>query len=339
MRDASPCDQTGMSRSEDSGLAAAGPTRTDGTRQAGSTDYADEARSPWALLREMLVLLAVALTIAMLLKTFVVQPFYIPSGSMEDTLLVGDKVMVNKMVYHLRPIERGDIVVFDGQGSWDAPAKSAQPDGNPVTRLYDLTIGRLFSWAKNLVGAAPGQVDYIKRVIGLPHDHVVCCNAHGQITVNGVPLNERSYLAPGAKASQYSFNTVVPPGRLWVMGDNRLYSSDSRLHDCGYSDPETTCTGYDRDGTIPEDKVVGRAFMVVWPPNRVRILGIPAVFAQPASQPVAASAAVRSAPFVPLLGGIAVAIPIMRLRRGRRFRCRLRRWRDGRVAAPGLGRR
>jgi len=329
-----------MSRSEDPGLAAAGPSRTDGTRQAGNTDYADvSARSPWALLREMLVLLAVALTIAMLLKTLVVQPFYIPSGSMENTLLVGDKVLVNKMVYHLRPIERGDIVVFDGRGSWDAPAKPAQTNSSPVTRLYDLTIGRLFGWAKNLVGAAPGHVDYIKRVIGLPHDHVVCCNARGQITVNGVPLNERSYLAPGAKPSQFSFSIVVPPGRLWVMGDNRVYSSDSRLHDCAYSDPETMCAAYDRDGTIPEDKVIGRAFMVVWPLNEMRILGIPAVFAQAASKPVEASAVVRSAPFVPVLGGVASATPIMRLRRGRRCRSRPRRGRDGRVAAPGLGRR
>jgi signal peptidase I len=324
-----------MSPPEDSGLAAAGPSRADGSGQAGSRGYADVAeRSPWVLLREMLVLLAVALSIALLLKTFVVQPFYIPSGSMENTLLVGDKVLVNKMVYHLRPIERGDIVVFDGQGSWDPPARSAQPSGTSVTRFYDLT-----GWVKSLFGAAPGQVDYIKRVIGLPHDHVVCCNERGQITVNGVPLDEHSYLAPAARPSHYSFNIVVPPGRLWVMGDNRVYSSDSRLHDCSYSDPETTCAAYDRDGTIPEDEVVGRAFMIVWPLNRTRILGIPSVFAQRALKPITATAALPAAPLLPLAGGFAVAIPARTLRRRRRLRSRRRRLRDGRVAAPTQGRR
>ena len=117
-------------------------------------------------------------------------------------------------------------------------------------------------------------------MIGVPGDHVACCNARGQITVNGVALHEKSYLIPGARPSQGSFSIVVPPGRLWVMGDNRPDSEDSRLHDCGYAAADQ-CEPWDRNGTIGENQVIGRAFMIVWPPSRVRILPIPATFAQP----------------------------------------------------------
>jgi signal peptidase I len=102
-----------------------------------------EQRGRWSFLTEMVVLFAVALTIALLIKTFVVQPFYIPSGSMENTLLIGDKVLVNKVVYHLRPIQRGDVVVFDGAGSWDPPTPVAPASHNPAVRVYDDTIGAL----------------------------------------------------------------------------------------------------------------------------------------------------------------------------------------------------
>jgi len=333
----------GVSRS-----GAAGPARADAGRSApdgapGDAGTGPEGagqdkseRSPWAFLREMVLLFVVALTIALLIKSFVVQPFFIPSGSMEDTLLIGDKVLVNKLVYHLRPIQRGDIVVFNGEGSWNPPVTPVSPSHNPVVRLYDVTLGPLLDAIKSLFGTAPGQTDYIKRVIGLPGDHVVCCTASGQITVNGVPLQETSYLIPGAQPSQYPFNIVVPPGRLWVMGDNRPYSADSRLHDCGYADPETACVPYDRDGTIPEDMVVGRAFMIIWPLSRFRILPIPATFGQPglkrpaaaprSAQPSAALAAwgpvaIRpSAPYLPLAGGFGAALPLAALRRGIRRR-------------------
>src|SRR5215469_18844810 len=102
-------------------------------------------RGRWSFLTEMVVLFAVALTIALLIKTFVVQPFYIPSGSMENTLLVGDKVLVNKLVYHLRPVARGDIIVFDGAGSWNPPTVSSPSSGNLLSRAYDDTLGRLIN--------------------------------------------------------------------------------------------------------------------------------------------------------------------------------------------------
>jgi len=312
---------------------------------------AEAGRNRGSFLGEMVVLLVIALTIALLVKTFVVQPFYIPSSSMEDTLMVGDKVLVNKLVYHLRPVQRGDIVVFDGDGSWLPPARSAAPSHNPLVRLYDATLGPVVRSFDGLFGAAPGQTDYIKRVIGLPGDHVVCCNAKGQVTVNGVALDERAYLKPGNPPSQGAFSVVVPPGRLWVMGDHRTDSADSRLHDCAYTYMPAKCVRYDRDGTIPEDKVIGRAFVIVWPPSRFRVLPIPATFDQPglsgqagraaggrsasataaqaARLPLGGIAVRPSPPYLALASGFAGAVPLTLLRRRLRFRVRRR---------PGPGR-
>src|SRR5262249_17863734 len=136
----------------------------------------------------------------------------------------------------------------------------------------------------------------IKRVIGVPGDHVSCCDAQGRIKVNGVPLSEKSYVFPGEKPSQEPFNVVVPRGRLWVMGDHREESADSRLHDCGYSDPEVACVPSDRNGTIRENKVIGRAFMIVWPPSRFRVLPIPSTFDQSALLKTGGKAEGRSSP-------------------------------------------
>ena len=333
---------------------------SDGQNEADEDER--DSRSRGSFLREMVVLFVVALTIALVIKSFVVQPFFIPSGSMEDTLLPHDKVLVNKLVYHLRPIQRGDIVVFNGTGSWDPSAPAVPPSGDPVVRLYDATLGRLFHAIRGLFGANSTQVDYIKRVIGLPGDHVRCCNAQGLITVNGVPLHERSYLIPGARPSQGTFNVVVPPGRLWVMGDNRPESADSRLHDCAYTYLQPKCVAYDRDGTIPENKVIGRAFVIVWPPSRFRILPIPSTFLQPALNRQAAgnAAATRagrsagvaagraagsaardgdlpaggialrpSASYLPLAAGLAIAAPLTLFERRIRLRRRARRRRRG----------
>ena len=170
----------------------------------------------------MMVVLA-AIILMLLIKAFVVQVYRIPSASMEDTLLTGDRVLVNKLVYHFRGIARGDIVVFSGQGSWGTTtgAPDPAPPGNPLLRaVYDVLAD---------IGVYSTQTYYIKRVIGLPGDHVVCC-VNGKVTVNGVPLDETSYLFPGASPSIQTFNVIVPPGRLWVMGDNRAISDDSRGH-------------------------------------------------------------------------------------------------------------
>jgi signal peptidase I len=279
--------------------------------------------------RELPILIVVALTIALVIKTFVVQPFFIPSSSMEDTLLIGDKVLVNKLVYHFRSIEPGDIIVFNGDGSWNPNPPAAKASSDPIVRAYDDTLGSLFHSIAGLLGTPIGQTDYIKRVIGVPGDHVVCCNAQGLVTVNGVPLHEQSYLYPGAAPSTIKFNIVVPPGRLWVMGDNRAVSDDSRLRQ---SDPG--------GGTIPENKVIGRAFVIIWPPSQWRILPIPSTFDQPGidkprsaaagQSGVSANAAavdrllgaqVRPEPsYMPLAAGAVVALPLTWLQRRTRRR-------------------
>jgi signal peptidase I len=229
---------------------------------------------------ELPILLVFALILALLIKSFVVQAFFIPSSSMENTLEIGDKVLVNKLIYDFRPIHRGDIVVFNGDGSWDP---------NPVSTAA--WPSRLWDSVSGLFGTAPGVHDFIKRVIGVPGDHVMCCNAHGQITVNGVALSEKSYLYPGNVPSATRFNITVPPGRLWVMGDHRAVSWDSRGH---MSDPG--------DGTIPENHVVGRAFVIVAPISRWRILPIPATFEQPKLN--TASAALAADPATNGLGAL-----------------------------------
>ena len=231
--------------------------------------------------RDLVVIVVAALALTILLKAFVVEVFSIPSGSMENTLLPGDRVLVSKIVYRFRDVARGDVVVFSGQGSWgpDAPP----PPGNPFLRLWDdLT---------NLIGVTAPGTDYIKRVIGLPGDHVVCCDAQGRVTVNGVPLSEQSYIHPGDVPSSVPFDITVPAGHLWVMGDNRADSDDSRYR--------TTDPG---GGSIPESEVVGRAFVIIWPPSRIGDLPIPATFQQVALHATAAAPAV--------LGGSAAALTV-----------------------------
>jgi signal peptidase I len=250
--------------------------------------------------QELPILIVVALAIALVIKSFVVQPFFIPSSSMEDTLLIGDKVLVNKLVYDFRGVDRGDVIVFNGTGSWNPPAPVSHPSSDPIVRAYDVTLRPLFSSIAGLFGTPADQgTDYVKRVIGLPGDHVACCNAQGLVTVNGVPLHESSYLYPGAAPSAIHFSITVPKGRLWVMGDNRSVSDDSRMRT---ADPGA--------GTIPENEVIGRAFVVVWPPSRWRTLPIPATFDQPAF-----TAAAAGAPYAPLVAGVGAAVPLTWLQR------------------------
>jgi signal peptidase I len=224
-------------------------------------------RGLWGFVREFLVLIVIAVGLAFIIKEFAVQAFYIPSSSMETTLDINDRVLINKIVYHLRPIHRGDIIVFDGNGSWSL-------DNTHSSNI----LGTVGDELKGIVGITSDPNIFIKRVIGLPGDHVICCNSQGQLTVNGVPLTEGSYLYPGNAPSEQKFDITVPAGRLWVMGDHREVSYDSRGH-----------MGYPGGGTIPVSGVIGRAFVIVWPPSRWGVLNIPATFEQPRLNATAAA--------------------------------------------------
>jgi signal peptidase I len=301
---------------------AAGPPADPGTPGAGQpspgapdTPKAQRRRKGRSFWRELPVLIVIALVIALVIKSFVVQAFFIPTSSMENTLDIGDKVLVNKLVYHFRSIQPGDIVVFNGDGSWEPVPTSGSASSNPLARLYDATVDRLYHSILGLFGTAPGQEDFIKRVIGVPGDRVACCTRSGDVTVNGVPLHEQSYLFPGDPPSTQRFSITVPPGRLWVMGDHRSVSWDSRGH---MQDPG--------GGTIPENMVIGRAFMIVWPPSRWRVLPIPSTFTQPGIVPAHGAASLGTAvapaaPYLPVEAGFAAAVPLTLLQRRVR-----RRW-------------
>ncbi|PJJ63616.1 signal peptidase I [Compostimonas suwonensis] len=206
-------------------------------------------RSALLFLRDVLIIFVVALLVSFLIKTFLIRSFFIPSESMENTLVIDDRIIVNELTPDLIPISHGDVVVFKDPGGWLRP--QPEPDVNPIAASVD--------WLLSLVGlTAPDSNDHlIKRVIGLPGDHVVCCNALGQMSVNGVPLNETPYvnLPPGdTKVSKDDFDVTVPPDSLWVMGDNRYNSADSRFN-----------TDKPGKGFVPIDNVVGRALVVSWP--------------------------------------------------------------------------
>jgi signal peptidase I len=219
-------------------------------------------RSTLLFLRDLLVIFVVAVLVSFLIKTFLIRSFFIPSQSMEQTLVQDDRIIVNQLEPEMAPIARGDVVVFKDPGGW-LPARVETPQP-PLIAAVD--------WFLAFVGlSAPDSNDHlVKRVIGLPGDHVICCNALGQMSVNGVPLDE-PYVAlpPGeSKVSRDDFDKVVPDDSLWVMGDNRYNSKDSRYNG------ETPLKGF-----VPIENVVGRAFVVSWPVDHWSWLGnYPEVF-------------------------------------------------------------
>ncbi len=288
-------------------------TGGDGAAEAGSRPVRGRAerrraakrvarRSRRSFLRELPVIVLVALVIALVMKTFLLQVFVIPSGSMEQTLRIGDRVVVDKFTpwFGAEP-ERGEVVVFKDPGGWLENDHKPSADG-PVMR----NVKSLFS----AVGLLPSddERDLIKRVIGVGGDTVECCDEHGRVSVNGTPLDE-PYVAPGNSPSRITFKVTVPAGRLWVMGDHRDLSADSRYH-----------MGNPGSGTIPVENVVGRAFVVAWPLSHFGQLDVPDSLSSLPGR-AAGSAAPGPVPAEPpLVMGVLGVLPFLVRYRGPRRR-------------------
>jgi signal peptidase I len=246
-------------------------------------------KKPRPFLVELPFLLAIALVLAFMIKTFLVQAFVIPSGSMQNTLAINDRVLVNRFANWMgdEP-HRGDVVVFKDPGDWldEQPAKPKN----------------LFGKALTAVGLLPeDNGDLIKRVIGVGGDHVACKGQGAPVTVNGVPLAESGYLYPGNAPSWQAFDVVVPPGHLWVMGDHREVSQDSRPHEAAKKG----------DGMVPVSNVVGIAVLKVWPPAHFGTLPVPSTFQHDLSK-LSAPGAV---PATALVGALPLTLVRRRLRK------------------------
>ncbi len=209
-------------------------------------------RRAWTFVRETVIVLVTAMVLSLLIKTFLAQAFYIPSESMEDTLMINDRVLVSLLEPGPLPLERGDIVVFRDPGGWLGPVQQ------PVRSAFGQTAVDVLTF----VGILPQDSGehLIKRVIGLPGDHVTCAGGEAPIVVNGTELRE-NYLAPGASpCGSVPFDVVVPKDSVWVMGDNRDSSLDSRYH-------QTM-----NHGALKENYIVGRAVVLFWPFDRITTL-------------------------------------------------------------------
>ncbi|MDA2962196.1 MAG: signal peptidase I [Actinomycetota bacterium] len=202
-------------------------------------------RKKGSLLKELPILIVVALLLSLFIKTFFVQFFYIPSGSMENTLQVKDRVAVNKLPIISRSILRGDVVVFRDPNNWLPEAT----DYSSNIVISKIKVGLV------AVGVLPNPSKQylVKRTIGVAGDHIVCCTKDGKITVNDKTIDE-PYIIPEDKPSEMNFDVTVPKGKIWVMGDHRGASADSRYHQDDIN-----------EGMVPLSRVTGRVFAVIWP--------------------------------------------------------------------------
>lgn len=206
-----------------------------------------------SVLREFPVLVVVALLVSLFIKSFLVQFFFIPSGSMQTTLEINDRVAVSKVPFISKTIHRGDIVVFHDPDHWLSDPTPSN-ESRILAKIKDALIA---------VGVVPNPAKQhlVKRVIGVAGDHVVCCDNKKRITVNGKPLTE-PYIYKGDNPSDSNFDVTVAAGKLWVMGDHRGASADSRFH-----------TDDINQGMVPVSKVVGRVVAVIWPLGHQKFVG------------------------------------------------------------------
>ena len=245
-------------------------TPTTGKKHVGSAKKTKKA--PLPLWLETILLLGFATVLAVLIKTFLLQAFYIPSQSMEPGLVKDDRILVQKVSYWGSGApERGDVVVFEDPGGWLTGMSGSAP-ANPVVRVL------------SKIGLYPEGGHLVKRVIGLPGDTVECCEAKGRLKVNGQPVDEPYIRMPvagcaGPNPSQCErdwTSGVIPEGNIWVMGDNRGSSADSSAHMCN-AQAQTDCVpGHE---FVPIDAVVGKVFVLLWPASRFEWVGTPDAFA------------------------------------------------------------
>jgi signal peptidase I len=198
--------------------------------------------------QETFLLLSLALGTSIVVKAFFMQMFFVPSASMNPELVEEDRILVEKISMWDGEVERGDVVVFEDPGGW--LGATPEPTG--------------FQQFLSLLGLYPEGGHLVKRVIAVGGERVVCCDRRGRLTVDGAPLDEQEYLRTGTSPSQKQFDVVVPEDAVWVMGDNRSNSQDSRFH---LSDPG--------EGSVPLDNVVGKVWGIVWPIDRLEILDQP----------------------------------------------------------------
>ncbi len=203
-----------------------------------------EPKQP-SLARELIQIVGAALILSILVRTFLIQAFYVPSASMEDTLQRNDRIVVSKINTKFTGVNRGDVVVFHDPGTWL---------GEGFPNPYDTPVGRVLQF----IGIVPSNSgnDLVKRVVGVGGDVIECCDANGALIVNGQPVSE-NYLKPGSRTDQVTFKVIVPEGSIFVMGDNRGNSEDSRYHlDAN-------------NGMVPLEEVVGRVVVRIWPIDRI----------------------------------------------------------------------
>jgi len=200
-----------------------------------------------AFIVDILTIVATALVLSLLIKTFLIRSFYIPSGSMLNTLQINDRIVVNELVPNVVPIDRGDVVVFRDPGGWLGAVDTKQvPFTTQVADWFLSSFG---------VTAPDSDVHLVKRVIGIAGDHVVCCDANKKLTINGIAITE-PYIADNQDPSDVKFDVTVPANSIWVMGDNRGNSEDSRFHQ-----------DLPSKGFVNYKYIVGRAFVITWPFN------------------------------------------------------------------------